>query len=74
MWPPSSPDLNPMDFCVWSLLETKACLVSHTSAEALKRSLLREWSKIPLGQIRASIEDFRRRIEKVIEVNGRHTE
>ena len=23
-WPPSSPDLNPMDYCVWSILEEKA--------------------------------------------------
>ena len=35
------------DFCVWSLLETKACSVKHTSVEALKRSLGREWVKIP---------------------------
>ena len=24
-WPPSSPDLNPMDLSLWSILETKAC-------------------------------------------------
>ena len=24
LWPPSSPDLNPMDFGVWSILEQKA--------------------------------------------------
>ena len=23
--PPSSPDLNPMDFAIWSILESKAC-------------------------------------------------
>ena len=23
-WPPSSPDLNPMDFAVWSILESNA--------------------------------------------------
>ena len=33
------------DFCVWSLLETNACSVAHTSEEALKRSLVREWPK-----------------------------
>ena len=25
MWPPSSPDLNPMGFSVWNILESKAC-------------------------------------------------
>ena len=24
-WPPNSPDLNPLDYSVWSILEEKAC-------------------------------------------------
>ena len=28
LWPPSSPDLNLMDFGIWSILERKACTVS----------------------------------------------
>ena len=30
-WPPSNPDLNPMDYCVWSNLEEKACAKSHAN-------------------------------------------
>ena len=30
LWPSSSPDLNSMDFSVWSMLETEACLSPHT--------------------------------------------
>ena len=30
-WPPYSPDLNPMDYSIWSILETKACSKSHKS-------------------------------------------
>ena len=29
MWPPCSPDLNPMDFSIWSILEAKACSKVH---------------------------------------------
>ena len=29
LWPPSSPDLNLMEFSVWSMLETEACHSSH---------------------------------------------
>lgn len=74
MWPPSSPDLNPMDFCVWSLLEAKACSVAHSSVDALKQSLQREWVKIPQDKLRASVENFRERIERVIRVKGDHIE
>ena len=46
-WPPSSPDLNPMDFSIWSIFEKNACAKVHTNIESLKKSLLREWTKIP---------------------------
>ena len=35
-WPPYSPDLNPMDFSIWSILRSKACSTSHTSLETQK--------------------------------------
>ncbi len=45
-WPPSSPDLNPMDFCVWSVLEANSCVKSHRTVESLKFTLQKEWKKI----------------------------
>ena len=41
-WPPSSPDLNPMDFGIWSLLQERACKKPHKSLKSLKRALQRE--------------------------------
>ncbi|KAI6660137.1 Transposase [Oopsacas minuta] len=41
-WRPYSPDLNPMDYSIWSILETKACAKAHTNVESLKESLRRE--------------------------------
>ena len=69
-WPPSSPDLNPMDFSIWSILETKACAKSHSSVEALKKSLLREWVKIPQDTLRAAVEAFPELLKKVVGVKG----
>ena len=40
MWPPCSPNLNPMDFSVWSILYAKACGKIHHSVDDLKQSLL----------------------------------
>ena len=59
---------------MWSLLETKACSVGHTSVEALKRSLVREWAKIPQEHYRAVVDEFQRRLDMVIDVNGDHIE
>ena len=41
-WPPSSPDLNPIDYFVWSYLEAKVNCQQHASVESLKCSLLKE--------------------------------
>ncbi|CAD6188661.1 unnamed protein product [Caenorhabditis auriculariae] len=38
-WPPYSPDLNPMYYSVWNVLESKACTSPHQKIEPLKASL-----------------------------------
>ena len=73
-WPPSSPDLNPMDFSVWSLLEADACASSHVSVGALKSSLEKAWAKIPQETLRKAPEGFRGRLERVIQARGAHIE
>uniref|UniRef100_A0A3P8VBF5 Uncharacterized protein n=1 Tax=Cynoglossus semilaevis TaxID=244447 RepID=A0A3P8VBF5_CYNSE len=45
MWPPSSLDINPMDFLIWSILEREVSRVSHSSVTALKKALMKSWSK-----------------------------
>ena len=70
---PSSPDLNPMDFSVWYMLETETCRSSHTKhVESLKASLVKGCAKIPQKKLRAAVESFRGRIERVIK--GSHIE
>ncbi|KAI6655320.1 hypothetical protein LOD99_2155 [Oopsacas minuta] len=55
-WPPYSPDLNPMDYSIWSILETKACAKAHTNVESLKVSLRREWAKMPQETLSTAVE------------------
>ena len=74
VWPPSSPDLNPMDFCVWSFLEADACVSSHVSVGALKSSLEKAWAKIPQETLRKAAEGFCGRPEHVIQARGGHIE
>uniref|UniRef100_A0A914BWX2 DDE-1 domain-containing protein n=1 Tax=Acrobeloides nanus TaxID=290746 RepID=A0A914BWX2_9BILA len=46
-WPQNSPDLNVLDYSLWSILENEACSKPHQSIEALKKSLVAAWNKIP---------------------------
>jgi len=40
-WPSASPDLNPLDYALWSRLEAMACTKRHPNLESLKRALIK---------------------------------
>ncbi|KAI6660612.1 hypothetical protein LOD99_10389 [Oopsacas minuta] len=73
-WPPSSPDLNPMDFSIWAILGAKACAKSHNNLDSLKRSLAKEWEKIPQEVLRAAVESFPTRLRSVVKNKGGYIE
>ena len=66
-WPPSSPDLNSMDYNVWPNLETRVCAKLHKSLKSLKTSFKKEWVNLPQEDLRNSIIHFRTRFRDVIE-------
>ncbi|VDL79905.1 unnamed protein product [Nippostrongylus brasiliensis] len=69
-WPANSPDLNPMDYTVWSVLEAKACRKPHRSVDLLKKTLLKAWEELDLTYLRAAVDDFPMRLKACIEANG----
>lgn len=73
-WPPSSPDLNVLDFCVWSVLEAKACATPARSTEVLRHKLEKAWAEIDQNILRAAVESFPRRLRAVIKARGDHFE
>ena len=74
LWPPSSPDLNPMDFGIWSILEQKACTQSHSSVEALKQKLIKSWDEIDVQTVRATCDQVIPRLRRVIRQKGGYIE
>jgi transposase len=70
LWPPSSPDLNPLDYSIWSVVEAKACKTSHPSVDALKASIVRVWRSMTREYLIKTCQAFRTRLETVVERNG----
>lgn len=73
-WPPSSPDLNPLDFAVWGLLEARACVNPHNSLASLKSALMRAWERISDSELAAITADFRKRLELCVKAKGDYFE
>ena len=49
LWASPSPDLNPLDFAIWSILESKTCSSGHWGVSALGHGLGTCWDGI-LGE------------------------
>lgn len=75
MWPPNSPDLNPVDYAVWGALQQRVYQRrTFNSVEQLKLAIIDEWGKLSQRFIDRSINEWRRRLELVVEKKGGHIE
>ena len=70
MWPPNSPDLNPLDYSIWAWMEKEVCSKPHSSVPSLKTSIKREWKKMDKDFVKRTCQGFRRRLQAVVDKNG----
>ena len=47
LWPPNSPDLNPVDYRVWGLMQERVYKTAVRDTADLKWRLIETWSSIP---------------------------
>lgn len=73
-WPSSSPDLNPLDYKIWQILEEEVCAKPHKNLESLKASLRKAVANIDMNMVRAAIDDWPRRLEACVASGGGHFE
>ena len=74
LWPPSSPDLNPMDFGIWSILEQKVCTISHSNVEVLKQKLAKCCAEIDAETVRVTCDQVIARLRRVVKEKGGYVE
>jgi hypothetical protein len=69
-WPPSSPDLNPLDYSVWAALAAKVNKSQHCTVDHLRHALQREWNDLSMDTVRNSIHQWRERLRLCIRAKG----
>jgi len=74
MWPPNSPDLNPVDYSIWGMLLDRVYRSRIHDVKELKERLLREWRLLDHTVIAAAIAQWRSRLNTCVRVNGGHFE
>ena len=74
-WPPSSPDLNPIEN-VWGVLARRVYSIGKqysTSAE-LKDAVVREWNSLPSSLFSNGVSSMNRRLFDVVSYQGGPTD
>jgi inhibitor of nuclear factor kappa-B kinase subunit alpha len=69
-WPPNSPDLNPLDYYVWGVMERMSNKASHNSTDSLKVAITQAAASMDRTDLAHACSRFRSRIEAVIEADG----
>ena len=70
MWPPASPDLNPLDYAIWSRLVREVNSVRHTSKANLKIAIQKAWDEMDARYLVHVTGRFRNRLQRVLDGNG----
>ena len=72
VWPPQSPDLNPIEQ-IWDLLGRKLDSQKPKNLAELEMNVMEEWSKISPTYIQTLISSMPHRVAAVIAAKGGHT-
>ena len=74
LWPPRSPDLSPLDFYLWGFLKSRVYSSNPTSIDQLKRNIEYEIELISSETLKKVSDNFKKRLQKCINSDGRHFE
>jgi hypothetical protein len=74
LWPPNSPDLNPVDYAVWGALEERVYKHKIRDLSHLKEVIGLEWNRLSMRFVIRSIDLWRNRLRSVLQENGGHIE
>ena len=74
LWPPNSPDLNPVDYTVWSVLQERVCHTKISDVDELKRRINSEWAALSHAVTERAVGEWRQRLRACICAEGGHFE
>ena len=74
LWPPNSPDLNPVDYHIWSVLEERVYRTRIRDIDHLRARLIEEWQLFDQVIIDRAIKQWRPRLRSCVREKGGHFE
>jgi len=70
LWPPNCPDLNPVDYTVWGVLQERVYREKIRTVEELQQHITEEWERLDQRVINNAVKQW----HKSVAANGGHFE
>jgi len=74
LWPQNSPDLNPVDYKIWSVLQKQVYMSRNRDVNHLRERLLEEWNCFDQSIIDKAVKQWRLRVRACVRAQGGHFE
>jgi hypothetical protein len=74
LWPPNSPDLNPVDYRIWGIMQQRVYATRMHSVDELKQRLMDVWHGMQQSIIDSAIDEWRKRLRACVRAKGGHFE
>jgi len=74
MWPSISPDLNPVDYSIWSVMEQRVHQERIQSTDELRQRLLTVWNELEQQIIDNAVDQWRDCLAACVPEEGGHFE
>ncbi|QQP52538.1 Uncharacterized protein FKW44_004719, partial [Caligus rogercresseyi] len=74
LWPPSSPDCNPLDYLFWGMIENKTNKHAHNTLDSLRAAIVKEFANIKKNVVAKACGRFRHPLEMVVAADGGYIE
>ena len=74
LWPPNSPDLNPVDYKIWGVMRDWVYQKKVKDVKKLRERLVEVWAGLQQNVIDDAINQWHRRLHACIRATGKHLE
>jgi len=73
VWPANPPDLNPVDYMIWGLIQERVYQTAIQDTDDLKQRLTCVWAELKQSVVDKAIEQWRPRLKACICTKGHST-
>jgi len=74
MWPSNSPDLNPVDYAIWSVIQQRVYEIRVYDIDELRQRLLHVWHCLEQLLIDDAVDQWRTCLRACVRASGDHFE